>query len=333
MLALILSTGTAMGQTKKPGPEPKDTVTELEIKLFDELIKRGDRHFKEGKWSEAEGEYEKALSLRRTNDVAANLAFAELRQEKWTEAAEHFAFAVRSWPITAGAEKKAFAQKGLEEALAKVVSLRVSVSAAGAEVLVDGRRVGLSPLEGEVFVMPGAHVVEAKFLGHEDAREAVEGAAGSSKSVVLELKRKAEAGPVEPPVEPPVKKRSLVPAIVLGGVAVAGAGAAIGMYVASTGKLEDERGMTSQIRAAGGTCKEGAQVHPLCGDLESSKSTGEMLDGLVIASSVVAGLSAAGATVYLLWPTPRVSTKEAGAKVSVAPFVGNGGGVVVRGSF
>jgi hypothetical protein len=321
--------GAALAQPSAPGAAKAEAAT---VDPAEEHFRRGNALYKEGKWAEAEGEYEKALALRKTNDVAANLGFAELRQEKWREAAEHFAFAVRSWPITGSAEKKAFALKALEEARGKVVALEVSVSVSGAEVYVDGRRVGVSPLEGEVFVEPGAHVVEAKLVGHEDAKQAVQGPAGSSKRVELTLKRKAEPGSVEGPVGP-VKKRSVVPAIVLGGVAVAGAGAAIGMWVVANGKLEDVRGKAEQIRDEGGTCKEGAQVHALCEPMNSARSTGKTLDALVIASSAIAGLSAAGAVVYLAWPAPRAQTKEAGAKLSVAPVVGNGGGVVIRGSF
>lgn len=298
----------------------------------EEHFRKGNALYKEGKWAEAEGEYEKALSLRKTHDVAANLGHAELRQGKWTEAAEHLAFSVRSWPMTGNAEKRAFAQKGLEEARGKVGALEVRVSAAGAEVMVDGKRVGLSPLEVEVFVEPGAHGVEAKLAGHEDAREAVEVGAGASKVVELSLKRKAEAGPVGP-VEPPVKKRSLVPAVVLGGVAVAGAGAAIGMFVGVNGKVVDARDTAQQIRAEGGTCKEGAQVHSRCELLESDKSTGRTLAGFVVGSTVVGGLAAASAIVYLAWPAPSGSAKNASARVGFGPVIGSGGRVVISGSF
>jgi hypothetical protein len=76
-----------------------------------------------------------------------------------------------------------------------LVSLRVVVEPAGAEVLVDGASVGVAPIESAVTLKPGVHVVEARLGGHEPAREEVDVAAGGQAIVELSLSPIAGAGP------------------------------------------------------------------------------------------------------------------------------------------
>lgn len=327
LLATMMSAApnTFAQPSAQPGVSQGSTVDPAE-----ERFRRGNAFYKEQKFAEAEAEYEAALALKKTHDIASNLGHAELKQQKHREGAEHLALAIRMWPPTSSAEKRAYAEGALAEARKHVGMITVKVSVAGALVAMDGKPVGLSPLEGELYMDPGSHVVEATLAGYELTRQAIDAKAGSTSGVELTLKPKAETGPVVPPRTP---KRSLVPAIVLGGVAVAGVAAGLGLYFGANGKLDDATELAGTIRSQNGTCKEGAQVHALCEDLASAKSTGKVLDGVAIGSFALGGLAAAGAAVYLLWPAKENRLPEKRGQVSVYPIVGAGGGVGVRGSF
>ena len=68
----------------------------------------------------------------------------------------------------------------------ELVAARISVTVAGAEVTVDGRKVGVSPIEHEVFLDPAVRAtIEARLAGHEAAREVVEGKKGEELRVEL----------------------------------------------------------------------------------------------------------------------------------------------------
>ena len=112
---------------------------------------------------------------------------------------------------SAGAEEPA---ERIEEARvqsaeleALVATVSVTVAEAGARVLVDGRDVGATPLSGPVRLGPGAHVIEIRKPGFEDARHTVALDAGQRVEMVLAL------GPAIGPVEtaPPGPGTGMLP--------------------------------------------------------------------------------------------------------------------------
>ncbi len=129
-----------------------------------------------------------AWELNPTFDVAYNLGNTEYQLKKHKEAATYLSFALRHWPLLKGVAKlKPNAEQWLAESRAQVGALKVSVSVAGAEVLVDGKGVGRAPLEGEVFVDPGEHRVEARHLDYEPASQTVGVAKGATAEVKLAI--------------------------------------------------------------------------------------------------------------------------------------------------
>ncbi|HTE17232.1 MAG TPA: hypothetical protein VK689_02495, partial [Armatimonadota bacterium] len=108
------------------------------------------------KWQEAEEAFLGAWAIRKTYDIAANLGHAEHKLGKWRNAAEHFAFALRNWPFAGKPEPRELARQRFEEVRAKVGAVTIEVSVAGAEVAIDGKTVGVSPLPAEAYVEPGA---------------------------------------------------------------------------------------------------------------------------------------------------------------------------------
>ncbi|KYF82603.1 hypothetical protein BE11_37025, partial [Sorangium cellulosum] len=242
------------------------------------------------------------------------------------------------------------AEKWLAESRAQVGAVAVTVGTAGAEVLVDGKSVGRAPLEGEVFVEPGEHRVEARLEGYVPVSQTVTAAKGEAKDVALSMVlMKNErptaagtttegggsatgagaggpvaglppAGPVEP--QPVPEKRSWVPVIALGAASAVGLGVGIGMTVASNSASEDAHAQSAAIIQAGAQCvrPEASWVEP-CEQVRSDASRADTFGNVARVAFIGSGVLAIGAVTYALWPKSKRT-----APIVALPMVHSGGG-------
>ncbi|XXX78124.1 PEGA domain-containing protein [Sorangium sp. So ce134] len=306
----------------------------------DVFYRRGLRLYSDGKYVEAEAELQSAWELNPTFDVAYNLGNTKYQLKKHKEAAQYLSHALRHWPLMKAAAKlKTTAENRLAESRAQVGALAVTAGAPGAEVLVDGKAVGKAPLEGEVFVEPGEHRVEARLEGYAPASQTVKVAKGGRAEVTLAMvlaKSEAqEAAPVVKtdggtsaqagapaaelapgaPVEPasPQQQRSWVPVIALGAASVVGLGVGIGMTVASRNARSDADVRRAEIMSRGPGCVHApSDVASACSAFdESTRRAGTLGTGAVVAYAA-SGALAAGALVYALWPRSSVSSSAVG---------------------
>ncbi len=81
----------------------------------------------------------------------------------------------------------------IREMEAKLGRIALDVKPDGAEVLLDGRPVGRTPLPGELTVDPGTHVVVVRKEGYETFRKEVELADGQTLALAKVLQPKARA--------------------------------------------------------------------------------------------------------------------------------------------
>ncbi|WP_437781595.1 PEGA domain-containing protein [Sorangium sp. So ce1097] len=304
----------------------------------------------------AEAELESAWALNPTFDVAYNLGNTEYKLKKYKEAAQYLSFALRHWPLLKGVAKlRPRAEQWLAESRAQVGALKVSVTVAGAEVLVDGKNVGRAPLEGEVFVDPGEHRVEARHLDYEPASQTVSVAKGGMAEVKLAItpvRSEAQAsagvktegsgsatgagvvgpvaGPTAVPVEPQPEKRNWVPVIALGAASAVGLGAGIGMTVASNNASGDAHTQSAAIIQAGAQCvrPEASWVGP-CEQVRSNASRADTLGNIARVAFIGAGVLAIGAATYALWP----KSKRTESIVALPVVHSDGAGFAVTGAW
>lgn len=150
------------------------------------LYREGNTLYDQNKYVEAEARYQAAWDIQRSFDVAGNLGNVELVVKQPRDAAEHLSYAIEIFPLGEKPSKKAFLESRLTEARAQVGALKIDVNVEGAEVLVDGRVVGRSPLQGEVFVDPGSRVIEAR-RGADQTKSSVLVEKGSTQHVSLSM--------------------------------------------------------------------------------------------------------------------------------------------------
>jgi tetratricopeptide (TPR) repeat protein len=320
-----------------------------------EASQKADTHFREGnelytqaRFAEAEAAYEKAWSLKKAHDIAANLGYAEMRQGKTLEAVEHLAFAVRTWPPTGKEDKRQYAVERYLTLRKEVGALSVEVNRAGAEIYVDGKRVGIAPLEAEVFLEAGTRVVEAKLAGFESARKSVPVEKGSTGTVKLELARTAgatgetggAAGGNVPAVGsgtsgarnaagtdvargtgmPKTEATGSGPSkgLIIGGAVTSAlaVGAGVVFAVVSNGHASDTEALATELRMAGGEnpCVM-LKLADTCASQERSAKASDVFANASAWGFITGGLLGVGTAIYVL-TTPKSSRLHVAATIA-----------------
>ena len=230
----------------------------------------------------------------------------------------------------------------------------VEVDVEGAEVRVNGRSVGRSPLTEEVLVAPGPVRVEVLLDGRSLGQASLtEVARGSTTRVTLEVKeKKAEvlgAGVAKGPTadtgasaragaDPGVTK-SLVPVWIGFGATAVGLGVGIAFTAVSNGASGDVDEIGAELDRAGARCPSTA-YGARCDDLQGALTRLDTFGNGAIVAFGLAGAALVGTGVYWLWPVKEKKEEgSAGAPrgILVAPVVGGGiggvGGLTLRGQF
>jgi hypothetical protein len=117
-----------------------------------------------------------------------------------------------------------------------------------------------------------------------------------------------------------VEKRSVVPAVVLGGFAVVAAGVGGALLGVGFGKKSDAGAVRDQILQHNGGCAPVA-VNPdkaKCTDLNDQLESSYLLQNIGGVSLAVGGAAAIAAVTYLVWPASK-GKKEPAPSLKVAP--------------
>lgn len=327
----------------------------------EELFQRGKALYKSGKKQEAYEALAAAWALKKSHDIAANLGSAELALGRARDASEHFAYCVRTFPATGSKKQLATVKKLFDEARSQVGALSVKANVEGAEVLVDGRAVGRTPLEDEVFVEPGSRTIEAKLAGYEAARANVQVTKGLSQQVTLTLTASPppsgaaqkpappsaavqDAPPVSPsgsaPVPPPNGLTNTSPlgngpykTVLIAGGSLAGATLISGIVltVLANGKASDARVKRLRlVHQHGPAACTGEDVPAQCQSLADADEARATLSNAALWTYVGAGALAIGTVVVALVARP-VPTKTG---FFVTPTLSlSSGGIMIKGAF
>jgi hypothetical protein len=321
---LLLFTVTATARAQTP-PDAADTA-----------FRKGNGLYNEQHWDEAHAAYESAWRLKKSHDIAANMAYAEMKLGRYRDAAEHLAFAVRNWPPTGKADKRDYAIERLRLAKQEVGTLTIQVAGPRADVLVDGALVGQAPLDDDVFVEPGSHTVTAKRAGYDDAKQVVQAAKGSAQTVGLTM----VASPVQVPdvknTQPPpvVDRHPLWPAIVTGGVAVVAVGVGAGLTAVASGKGTDTNALGTKL-GSGPVCAGALGTSTQCQALMNDATSHDTLNKAALGAFVAGGALALTAAGLGAWSaTGPKDTASRKTSVRLAPMLARGaGGVVLVGAW
>jgi hypothetical protein len=277
----------------------------------DSLFAEGNKAYDESDYALAVRKYGEAFALKPSYDIAANLGAAELKLAKFADAANHLAYAIRNFPPSGDAKKKAGAEKLYGEARQKVGALDI-VAPPGAEVFVDGKSVGKAPLTDPVYVDPGAHEVEAR---DGDRSGKASGKVLAAESTKIEVKLE-DAGSVTPPVTPPPgggggEGPPLWPGIALaatGGVAL---GVGIGLFAAGGSAQGEADDIAAAINESNTRCDPPSG--PNADDCTTGADKQSSANGLMLGGGIAMGIGGAmavGGVVYLIWAATSDDSSE-----------------------
>ena len=331
LVALSL-TAPARAEPDKAGPTPDQADASATGWLAE-----GNRAFRAGQFLEAERAYRHAWDFKHGFDIAGDLGMAEVAQNKLREGAEHLAFSLRLFPITGDPAVREQIQKAYAQCLAALGAARVLGLPEGARLYVDGVGHGMAPLLDPVFLDPGEHVFEAKLPGFEGEPVRATIPRGATADVTLALRALPVAPPPsraplrEAPPAPPIKRRSTLPAILLGGVGAAGIVSGLALFGASSSAHSSGQTLRGQVLSSGGGCLA-TKADARCGDLRGDLEQSDRLHDAAVGTTLVGVTAAAGAFVYLVWPSRRLTST--GFVLHAEPTVGPGaGGVLASGAF
>ena len=158
ILGGVTISAPSFGQSPNKGPSP--------AKRAKQLYDQGNALYDREKVKEAEQAYQAAWDLHQSASIAAKLGHVELILGQDCEAVEHLQFAYDNVPPGGKPEEKERLFGLFMKARRRKAYLEINVDVTGADVRVDGKVVGISPLARELCVDQGAWVVEVTRPGY-----------------------------------------------------------------------------------------------------------------------------------------------------------------------
>jgi hypothetical protein len=131
------------------------------VEMARQRFREGVNFYDQRQWEKARLAFLQAYALKPHPSILMNLAQSELRGARPADAAGHFTEYLRGNSEASEAEKQE-AELGLAAAKSKVGEVTVTVDVPGSQISVDGEEKGVAPLNGPLYMAPGAHTVEAK---------------------------------------------------------------------------------------------------------------------------------------------------------------------------
>lgn len=348
-ISSLAASAVLLTATVHAAPTRTSSARDQAIVHFNE----GNEAFRRGDTHEAYKQYQTAWELHQTFDIACNLGRAEAEIGKLTQAASHLAYCLDHFSSSPQQDLRAARQRYSElfdTVRTQVSSLRLEVEQDGAEVFVNGTKVGTAPLERDVFVLPGTQVIELALEGYQGLRREIPASAGERRSLELRLvpleasslpaasaPLTHETGASTPTTDLPsngVSARSI--ALVSGAVlTAAGAGVGLGFYLQGA-KLDDEASVLRErieTESAPNPNPCAAAADAACAQLDATIDRRDQAWTLSTVGFVSMGLFGLGTlATWLWWPTAPAASSGAQGLTVVPVVTGQHLGAAISGT-
>jgi len=331
LVSSAITTALFVGGMVHADPSHPDAVDQQRAhQLFEQAKPLQDS----GKCDEAEKLLLEAWSLQHSPDVAANLGMCQATLGKYVEAARSLRFARRHATVGTSDKQRNGLRRALEAVEKHVASVTVSVTPPQAKVTVDGNAVDQTDLPGPLFLTPGEHSLRATAKGFDPEARSVVLKEGKPQTVTLELRAVPaassstpvphsgfRAAPAAPPTDEGTDRRSssrpLWPALVGGGLALAGLGAGIGFSLAASSASSDHDAKLAAL-AGPNPCGAGTPNASACAGINRLDSRAARDRNFVAAGFIVGGVSLVATAAYLLWPRQGGSNGASSSSLHLA---------------
>ena len=182
LLAIGVLGPTVAVAAPKGKPKPKDDDMTAEQKQADRYFKSGVALYKEGKYSEALAEFQRAYEIAPHPLVLYNIAGCYRELSRYSDAVKAYERFLAEGKGQVPSGRLTAAQSELDGILARIARVTVTVSPDGATLLVDGQEIG-TLVEMPLILSPGSHELIARAAGRKDTTRTVRVASGDEHSI------------------------------------------------------------------------------------------------------------------------------------------------------
>jgi hypothetical protein len=306
---------------------PRQTPTAKDKADARALATDGRKALREKRWVDAIGALKKAERLDPGPALEVDLAQAQIGAGKLVEASKTLALAAASSDASAAGKKaRDAAKKALADLGPRVPTLKLVVRGAPAEKVtatLDGSEVDAS---SDIPLNPGDHSVEASAPGFGSAAKDLHVDEGEHPRVALALAPRGDAGATSADASSTpstsATSGSRVPGVIV--TMVGGAGLVAGAIFGARA--------VSAANAAKAFCSNDVCPASVAGNVDQSKTDGNLATGLLVAGGAV---TVAGIVLTVVAPGgAAVKSDDDGSSARVVPWIGPGlAGAGVRGRF
>ncbi|NUQ79484.1 MAG: tetratricopeptide repeat protein [Polyangiaceae bacterium] len=290
--------------------EEEAPVVDQATKLFQE----GRALMSEGKYGAACAKLEESMKIKRGIGTLYNVADCYEKLGHTAKAWRHFREAASKAAASGDGERATAAQERADALEPMLMKLRIELSPGaqtitGLELSRDGSLVPREERGVAVPVDPGNYRVSATAPGRRAwSTEVIVREPGKVVTVSVPELAIEESGPRHE-TSP---KRSVIPTIMLAGVAVAGVATGIGLTMAANSAADDAVAQRSALMARNAPfCNaylpSDNQTAAECSALGEALSDKDFFTNAAGLAYVIGGLAVAGASVYAFWPASKPS--------------------------
>ncbi|MFO0614823.1 MAG: PEGA domain-containing protein [Polyangiaceae bacterium] len=301
--AVAVALAVAIGAVGVPArAEPVSLASDDPVALF----VRGNELFDAKDYANAYAYYEKSHRLRPSYDSASNAGTCAYKMGRYADAARLLRYGLAHIPGSLDPAKRQTAETRLTELLTDasrhIGVITVHLAPRGAVLYVDGADAGTAPLESELFLDPGHHVLIGRLDGHPDLQRELDVVAGQTGVLEMALTSGA-SGKV-------ASSKPSVAVLVVGSVLGAGfVGTGIGLFAVSLGKGSDREALGGTLSGTN-PCGAGSPYPNECAQIRSLSADENTFRAVGITGIVVGGATAVATLLYGVWPRPRASATQ-----------------------
>jgi hypothetical protein len=335
--AAALTLSFALVTLNAPGARADDAPPASKDDRALELFREAKGAAAQKDWARAYTLFYESYELSPSHDTAANLGHVSLKLQRAADAARFLSIALKRFPVTGEKEKRAELENYVALALRHVALIRIEVTPADAQVLVNSAPVGRASVimeqEGALFLEPGRQVIEFSLEGYTPHTESVVAEPAMQRTISVVLERatpggSAATGPTtaapttSPSSYPPAptdaggesRPNLLVPILVGGGITLAALGVGIGFTLAASSADSDADALEREL-GNDSSCGAGTPFVAQCAELKDRRDAVGERSTVATIAFVGAGVAAIGTAAYV-W----VVSNRGGSGARRSPF-------------
>ena len=301
-------------------PSTSDSQNKVQART---LLDQGTKLYEHGDVAGALEKFQAAYAAFPSPKLMFNIGQANRDLHRHLEALEAFEKFLADAP-DALPEMTADARKSVSQLQKKLGQVQIDCLTSGAEVSIDGKHVGRTPLPDLIWAMPGHHQITAKHESVAPAVEELDVKAGLVSTVTLHLAAAVAADPVPAP--------EAAPAFDLRAISTPGARnegwwlgrkwtwvAGGSTVILAVGAITVGLAMQSKFNSLNSSCGRASSTQPQCSQSDVDSVSSRQTVANVFWSLAAAGVVATGALFYF-----------EGQPMTVVPTAGPMNGAIAR---